>query len=272
MKEKNMTETVADFLLARLRDWGVRHVFAYPGDGINGIVGHSAPLTTVCASSRCGMRRWLRLQRRGMRSSAAGSGCMATSGPGPSICSTGSTTPNSTTPVVAIVGQTARSAMGGSYQQEIDLQSLYKDVASDYLVEVNVAEQLPNALDRAIRIAQARRGPTAVIIPPICRRRTSTPGTRVQAGALQRSRVDWPLVEPSDEAVRARSRDSQRRIKGRDPYRAGREVRPQRSAEVAEMTGAGVAKGAVGQRRPARRSALRHRGRSGCSGPVRATN
>ena len=68
-------------------------------------------------------------------------------------------------PVVAIVGQTARSAMGGSYQQEIDLQALYKDVASDYLVEVNVAEQLPNALDRAIRTAMARRAPTALIIP-----------------------------------------------------------------------------------------------------------
>src|SRR5690606_4949583 len=68
-------------------------------------------------------------------------------------------------PVVAIVGQTARSAMGGSYQQEIDLQALLKDVASEYLVEVNVAQQLPNALDRAFRTAQSRRVPTALIIP-----------------------------------------------------------------------------------------------------------
>ena len=68
-------------------------------------------------------------------------------------------------PVVAIVGQTARSAMGGSYQQEVDLHSLFKDVASDYLVEVNVASQLPNALDRAIRTALTRRAPTALMIP-----------------------------------------------------------------------------------------------------------
>ncbi len=68
-------------------------------------------------------------------------------------------------PVVAIVGQTNRSAMGGSYQQEVDLLSLFKDVASDYLQMVTVPEQLPNVLDRAIRTALARRAPTAVIIP-----------------------------------------------------------------------------------------------------------
>jgi pyruvate dehydrogenase (quinone) len=68
-------------------------------------------------------------------------------------------------PVVAIVGQTERSAMGGAYQQEVDLQALLKDVASDYLVEVNVPQQVPNAIDRAIRTALARRAPTAVILP-----------------------------------------------------------------------------------------------------------
>ena len=68
-------------------------------------------------------------------------------------------------PVVAIVGQTERSAMGGSYQQEVDLQALFKDVGSEYLVEVNVPEQLPLAIDRAIRTALSRRAPTAIIIP-----------------------------------------------------------------------------------------------------------
>jgi pyruvate dehydrogenase (quinone) len=66
--------------------------------------------------------------------------------------------------VVAIVGQTARAAMGGAYQQEVDLQSLFRDVA-EFLVEVNVPQQLPFAIDRAIRIATGRRAPTAVIIP-----------------------------------------------------------------------------------------------------------
>ena len=66
-------------------------------------------------------------------------------------------------PVVAIVGQTGRSAMGGSYQQEVDLLSLFKDVASDYVQMVTVPEQLPNVLDRAIRVALTERAPTAII-------------------------------------------------------------------------------------------------------------
>ncbi len=64
-------------------------------------------------------------------------------------------------PVLAIVGQTNRTAMGGSYQQEVDLHTLYKDVASDFVETVMVPEQLPNVLDRAIRTAYARRCPTA---------------------------------------------------------------------------------------------------------------
>jgi thiamine pyrophosphate-dependent acetolactate synthase large subunit-like protein len=67
--------------------------------------------------------------------------------------------------VVAIVGQTARSAMGGAYQQEVDLLTLFKDVANEYCQMVSVPEQLPNVLDRAIRIASSRRTVTAVIIP-----------------------------------------------------------------------------------------------------------
>ena len=92
--------------------------------------------------------------------------CMATSGPGAIHLLNGLYDAKlDHVPAVAIVGQTARSAVGGAYQQEVDLKSLFKDVASDYLVEVNVAAQLPNALDRAIRTAMTRRAPTAIIIP-----------------------------------------------------------------------------------------------------------
>jgi len=162
-----MTETVADFLLARLRDWGVRHVFAYPGDGINGIVGAFGAADNGLRFVQVRHEEMAAFAATGYAKFGGGVGvCMATSGPGAVHLLNGLYDAKlDHVPVVAIVGQTARSAMGGSYQQEIDLQSLYKDVASDYLVEVNVAEQLPNALDRAIRIAQARRGPTAVIIP-----------------------------------------------------------------------------------------------------------
>jgi len=162
-----MAQTVGDYVLARLREWQVDEVFAYPGDGINGL---------VTAFGRAdNTPRFVQARHEEMAAFAAVgyakfSGkvgvCMATSGPGAIHLLNGLYDAKlDHVPVVAIVGQTARSAMGGSYQQEIDLQSLFKDVASDYLVEVNVAEQLPNALDRAIRIAQANRCPTALIIP-----------------------------------------------------------------------------------------------------------
>src|SRR2546423_14009816 len=168
MRERRpVAMTVGDYVLERLRDWGVEQVFGYPGDGINGI---------VAAFGKADNRpRFVQARHEEMAAfSAVGfakfSGqvgvCVATSGPGAIHLLNGLYDAKlDHVPVVAIVGQTARSAMGGHYQQEVDLQTLFKDVASDYLVEVNVAEQLPNALDRALRTARARSAPTAVIIP-----------------------------------------------------------------------------------------------------------
>src|SRR5215213_7876475 len=162
-----MAQTVGDYLLQRLREWGVEEVFAYPGDGINGI---------VAAFGKADNRpRFIQSRHEEMSAfTAVGyakfSGrvgvCMATSGPGAIHLLNGLYDAKlDHVPGVAIVGQTERSAMGGSYQQEVDLQALLKDVCSEYLVEVNVSQQLPNALDRAFRTALTRRAPTAVIIP-----------------------------------------------------------------------------------------------------------
>jgi pyruvate dehydrogenase (quinone) len=162
-----MAETVGDHLLGRLREWGVEQVFGYPGDGINGI---------VASFGKAGdLPRFIQTRHEEMAAFAAVGYakftgqvgvCTATSGPGAIHLLNGLYDAKlDHVPVVAIVGQTERSAMGGAYQQEVDLQALFKDVASDYLVEVNVPEQLPNALDRAFRTALARRAPTALIIP-----------------------------------------------------------------------------------------------------------
>ncbi|GAA4138717.1 thiamine pyrophosphate-requiring protein [Actinomadura keratinilytica] len=161
-----MAETVADYVLTRLRDWGVEHVFCYPGDGINGL---------VAALGRAGTPKVVQPRHEEMGAFEAvgyakfGGGvgvCMATSGPGAIHLLNGLYDAKlDHVPVVAIVGQVARSAMGGSYMQEVDLQVLFKDVASDYVHTVAVPEQLPNVLDRALRTALDRRAPTCVIIP-----------------------------------------------------------------------------------------------------------
>src|ERR1700739_638781 len=162
-----MAPTVADYLLERLRAWDVRHVFAYPGDGINGV---------LAAWGRAGNKpTFLQARQEEMAAfEAVGyakftgkfSVCMATSGPGAIHLLNGLYDAKlDHVPVVAIVGQTSRSAMGGSYQQEVDLLSLFKDVASEYVQRATVPGKLPTVLDRAIRVAIAERAPTAIIIP-----------------------------------------------------------------------------------------------------------
>src|SRR3954452_25365293 len=145
-----MAQTVGDFVLARLREWGVDQVFGYPGDGINGLI---ASFGKADNQPRFVQSRHEEMSAFEAVGYAKFSGkvavCMATSGPGAVHLLNGLYDAKlDHVPVVAIVGQTARSAMGGSYQQEVDLLSLFKDVASDYVQMVTVLQQLPNVIDR----------------------------------------------------------------------------------------------------------------------------
>ncbi|WP_233712518.1 thiamine pyrophosphate-binding protein [Kribbella turkmenica] len=162
-----MAITVGDYLLERLRDWQVDTVFGYPGDGINGIL---SAWTEAKNGPRFVQSRHEEMSAFEAVGYAKFTGrvgvCMATSGPGAIHLLNGLYDAKlDHVPVVAIVGQTSRTAMGGSYQQEVDLHSLFKDVASEFAETVTVPEQLPNVLDRAIRTALARSAPTAVIVP-----------------------------------------------------------------------------------------------------------
>src|SRR5581483_1077836 len=104
-------------------------------------------------------------------------------------------------PVLAIVGQTERTAIGGSYQQEVDLANLFKDVASEYVQTVTVPEQLPNVLDRAIRTALSRRAPTAVIIPSDVQELEYSPPTHAFKMVPSSLGFEWPVAQPSQEGL-----------------------------------------------------------------------
>ncbi|WP_438302882.1 thiamine pyrophosphate-requiring protein [Streptomyces sp. HUAS TT11] len=162
-----MSMKVSDHVLERLRDWGVEHVFAYPGDGINGLLAAWGRADDNPRFIQARHEEMAAFEAVGYAKFSGRVGvCAATSGPGAIHLLNGLYDAKlDHVPVVAIVGQTNRSAMGGSYQQEVDLLSLYKDVASDFCAMVTVPEQLPNVLDRAMRTAMARRSVTAVIIP-----------------------------------------------------------------------------------------------------------
>jgi len=245
-----MTQTVGDYLLQRLREWDVEQVFAYPGDGINGIV--------TAFGKADNQPRFVQARHEEMAAFAAVgyakfSGqvgvCMATSGPGAIHLLNGLYDAKlDHVPVVAIVGQTARSAMGGSYQQEVDLQALFKDVASEYLVEVNVAEQLPNALDRAIRAAQSSRAPTALIIPADLQEEEYTPPQHTfKQVPSSPPGTSWaaPVASESELARAAEVLNAGEKVAilvGQGASGASAQVH-----EVAELTGAGVAKALLGK-------------------------
>jgi pyruvate dehydrogenase (quinone) len=245
-----MAEQVADFVLKRLRQWEIEQIYAYPGDGINGL---------VAAFGRADNQpQFIQTRHEEMAAFAAVgyakfSGrvgvCMATSGPGAIHLLNGLYDAKlDHVPVVAIVGQTARSSVGGAYQQEVDLKSLYKDVASEYLVEVNVAAQLPNAVDRAIRTAITRRAPTAIIIP------SDLQEEPYEAPLHEFKQV--PSSEPNDSAP-SLTPDTVAVRHAADIINAGEKVailigQGARTAaaqvgRVADVTGAGVAKALLGK-------------------------
>ncbi len=245
-----MPETVGDYLLTRLREWGVEHVFGYPGDGINGIIAAFGKSDDHPRFVQARHEEMAALAAVGYAKFSGKVGvCVATSGPGAIHLLNGLYDAKlDHVPVVAIVGQTARSAMGGSYQQEVDLQPLFKDVASEYLVEVNVAEQLPNAIDRAIRTAEARHAPTAVIIPNDLQEEPYKPPAH-EFKQVPSSPPSFPhpvLTPGQDELARAaevlNAGEKVAILVGQGARGAADEVR-----QVAELTGAGIAKALLGK-------------------------
>ena len=162
-----MSEQVADFLLARLRGWGVRRVYGYPGDGINAIIG-------AFGRAEDGPE-FIQVRHEEMAAFMACAHakftgevgvCLATSGPGAIHLLNGLYDAKlDHQPVVAIVGQQARAALGGSYQQEVDLTSLFKDVAHEYVEQASDPVQIRHLVDRAVRIARDQHTVTCLVIP-----------------------------------------------------------------------------------------------------------
>jgi len=162
-----VARTVGDFLVERLHAWGVRRIFGYPGDGINGVFG---------ALNRAdGKIEFIQARHEEMAAFMASAYakftgelgvCIATSGPGASHLVTGLYDARlDHMPVLAIAGQQARTALGGHYQQEVDLPALFKDVAGSFVQQASAPAQVRHLIDRAARIALGERAVTAIILP-----------------------------------------------------------------------------------------------------------
>ncbi len=246
-----MSTTTADFLLQRLKSWNIQRIYGYPGDGINGIMG---------AFDRAESENFTFIQARHEEMAAFMACahakftgevgvCLATSGPGAIHLLNGLYDAKlDHQPVVAIVGQQSRSALGGHYQQEVDLVSLFKDVASEYVHMVSSPAQVRHVIDRAVRIARAMRTVTCVIIPNDVQEMDAVP-TPPHAHGTVHSGVGYsaPRVIPTDadldraaEVLNAGKRVAM--LVGAGALNATDEV-----LEVADLLGAGVAKALLGK-------------------------
>jgi pyruvate dehydrogenase (quinone) len=162
-----MANTASDYLVQRLYDWGIRRIFGYPGDGINGVMG---------ALNRCGGRIKFVQVRHEEDAAFMATGhakftgevgvCIATSGPGAIHLLNGLYDARlDRQPVLAIVGQQSSVALGADFQQEVDLISLFKDVAGEYVHMASNAAVIRQLVDRSLRIAKSERTVTCIILP-----------------------------------------------------------------------------------------------------------
>ncbi|WP_288377900.1 thiamine pyrophosphate-requiring protein [uncultured Massilia sp.] len=245
--------TVGDFLLERLHQWGVRRIFGYPGDGINGIM--------AALGRREGKDDDLEFIQTRHEEMAAFMACahakftgevgvcLATSGPGAVHLLNGLYDAKlDHQPVVAIVGQQKRSALGANYQQEIDLMALFKDVAGEYVQMATTAEQVRHLVDRALRIAKSERCVTCIIVPNDLQEEDAVPMPPREHGNTF-SGVGAPTTAPvpPQEALAeaAAILDAGNRVAilaGAGAHGAEDEL-----VEVSELLGAGVAKALLGK-------------------------
>ncbi|XXF78061.1 thiamine pyrophosphate-requiring protein [Myxococcaceae bacterium GXIMD 01537] len=243
-----MTGTVSDYLLYRLTQWGIRRIYGYPGDGINGVLG---------ALGRNSEFQFIQVRHEEMAAFCACAHakftgevgvCLATSGPGAIHLLNGLYDAKlDHQPVVAIVGQQASSALGGHYQQEVDLLSLFKDVASEYVTMVTKPAAVRHAIDRAVRIARSERTVTCVIVPNDVQELPYERPPRAHGTVHSGVGHSEPRVVPREPDLR----------RAADVLNEGRKVAMLVGAgalgaadeveEVAELLGAGVAKALLGK-------------------------
>ena len=244
-----MSENVSDFLLKRLSAWGVTRIYGYPGDGINGILG--------ALERHQDLFEFVQVRHEEMAAFMATAHakftnevgvCLATSGPGAIHLLNGLYDAKMDhQPVVAIVGQAARTAIGGNYQQEVDLVSLFKDVASEYVYMASSPMQIRQLVDRAMRIARAERSVTCVIIPKdVQELKVEQPPhahNTVHTGIGYTSPHIVPMAEDLQRAADVlNSGKKVAMLIGAGALHAGQEV-----TEVADILGCGVAKALLGK-------------------------
>jgi pyruvate dehydrogenase (quinone) len=244
-----MPEKTAAFMLNRLHEWGIDRIYGYPGDGINGLLG---------AFHEVGDKvEFVQMRHEEIASFAACAHakltgevgvCMATSGPGAIHLMNGLYDAKlDHQPVVAIIGQQKSMSLGGNFQQEVDLTSLFKDVASEFVQVLIKPEQAQHLVDRAVRIAKATRSVTCIIVPDDIAEEPYAEPPREHGAVFSSTGYSEPRVVPRSEDLRAAAEilnggEKVAMLIGQGARGAEAELE-----QVADLLGAGVAKALNGR-------------------------
>ncbi len=245
-----MASTASDFLVQRLHDWGIRRIFGFPGDGINGVMLALGRVEEQIEFVQARHEEEAAFMACAHAKFTGEVGvCLATSGPGAIHLLNGLYDAKlDHQPVVALVGQQATIGLGADFQQEVDLISLFKDVAGEYVHMASTPAQIRHLVDRALRIAQAERAVTCVILPNDVQEMDAVPAPpRTHGATFSGIGYTPPRVIPAEADLRraADVLNAGRKVAmlvGAGALHAGPEVR-----EVAERLGAGVAKALLGK-------------------------
>jgi pyruvate dehydrogenase (quinone) len=244
-----MAQTVGDFLIERLSEWNITRIFGFPGDGINGLMGalNRAKGKIDFVQVRHEENAAFMACAHAKFTGEVGV-CMATSGPGAIHLLNGLYDAKMDhQPVVAIVGQQARAAIGGSYQQEVDLDSLYKDVACEYVHTAMVPEQVRHLVDRAVRIAKTTRSVTCIIVPNDLQDLKYEEPPRAHGTVHSGLHYSAPIIIPLESDLQKaadilNTGEKVSMLVGAGAFGAEDEV-----IQVADLLGAGVAKALLGK-------------------------
>ncbi|MGD9734612.1 MAG: thiamine pyrophosphate-requiring protein [Solirubrobacterales bacterium] len=245
-----MSETVGAYVLKRLHEHGVDRIYGYPGDGINGVLGgfHEHGEDVEFVQTRHEEIAAFAACAHAKLTGEVGV-CMATSGPGAIHLLNGLYDAKlDHQPVVALVGQQKRMSLGSNYQQEVDLNTLFKDVASEFVQTCMSPMQAKHLIDRAVQVAKASRSVTAVILPEDVQESEHEEPERVHGAVFSSlaTPADPRLIPPADEVRRAaeilNSGERVGILVGQGARAAAEEV-----IEVADRLGAGVAKALNGR-------------------------
>jgi pyruvate dehydrogenase (quinone) len=240
---------VADFVLDRLREWGVHRVYGYPGDGINGLVGAFDRAKGDPAFIQTRHEEMAAFMATGHAKFTGEVGCcVATSGPGAVHLLNGLYDAKlDHQPVVAVVGQQKTLCLGSHYQQEIALENLFADV-SEYCQMIMHPGQARHVIDRAFKTALTTRSVATIIVPEDIAEADAMPSPPKSHGAVYSS-VGWsqPRVLPEEGELKKAAEilnegEKVAMLIGQGAANAESEV-----VEVAELLGAGVAKALLGR-------------------------